>query len=73
MWMHTIYAPSPNVNYIRVQAITNAIIILIYLINVLYNVPTKRVDKDFGPLINEIWDSGTKHTPISIWINSVDL
>ncbi len=45
----------PNINYIHVQAKTYAIIIVIYLINVLHTfVPGKRVDKDFnGPLINE--------------------
>ena len=32
----------------------------------------KRVDKYFGPLINEIWDSGTEHTPISLK-NNVDI
>ncbi len=37
--------PLPNVNYIHVQAKTNAIIIVIYLINVLYTcVLDKRVD-----------------------------
>ncbi len=46
--------PLPNINYIHVQAQTNVIIIVIYLINVLY-----------GPLINELWDSGTKHLPTS--------
>ncbi len=46
------------------QAKTNAIIIVIYIINVLYTcVLRKRVDKDFGPLIKEIRDSSTEHTP----------
>ncbi len=50
----------------HVQAKTNAIVIVIYLINVLYTfVQGRRVDKDFGPLINVIWNSGTEHTPIS--------
>ncbi len=59
--------PLPNINYIHVQAKTNDIIIVIYFINVLYTcLLGKRVDKDFGPLlINEIWDSGTEHAPIS--------
>ncbi len=58
--------PLPNINNVHVQAETNAIIIVIYLINVLYTcVLGKRVDKGFGPpLINEIWNSGTEHTPI---------
>ncbi len=49
--------PLPNINYIHVQAKTNAIIIVIYLINVLYTcVLDKRVEYDFSRLINEIWD-----------------
>ena len=45
--------PLPNIDYIHVQAKTNDIIIIIYLVNVLYaSVLGKRVDKDFGPLIN---------------------
>ena len=55
----------PNINYMHVQAKTNAIVIVIYFINVLYTyVLDKRVDKDFGPLINDIWDSGTEHIQI---------
>ena len=57
--------PLPNINYIHVQSETNAIIIVIYLINMLYTcVQVKRVDTDFGPLINGMWDSGTEHSPI---------
>ena len=58
----------PNINYMHVQAKTNAIVIVIYFINVLYTyVLDKRVDKDFGPLINDIWDSGTEHIQIYFW------
>ncbi len=40
--------PLPNINYIHVQSETNAIIIVIYLINMLYTcVQVKRVDTDF--------------------------
>ncbi len=47
--------PLPNINNIHVQAKTNAIIIVIYHIYVLYTcMQVKRADKDFGPLINEI-------------------
>ncbi len=49
--------PLPNINYINMQAKTNAIIIVIYLINVLYTcMLDKRVDYDFSRLINEVWD-----------------
>ncbi len=55
----------PNINYMHVQAKTNAIVVVIYFVNVLYTyVLDKRVDKDFGPLINDIWDSGTEHIQI---------
>ncbi len=58
----------------HVQAKTNAIVIVIYFINVLYTyVLDKRVDKDFGPLINDIWDSGTEHIPIYFLKNNVDI
>ncbi len=46
--------PLPNIDYIHMQAKTNAIIIVIYPINVLYTgVLDKRVD---SRLVNEIWD-----------------
>ncbi len=40
--------PLPNINYIPVQAQTNAIIIVIYLINVLYTCELGKRDKYFG-------------------------
>ncbi len=62
--------PLPNINYIHVQAKINAIIIVIYLINVLYTcVPCKRVDKYSGTLINKILDSGTEHTLMVCFCN----
>ncbi len=58
--------PRLNINYINVQAHTNTIIIVIYITNVLYTcVQVKIVDTDFGPLINDIWDSGTINSQIS--------
>ncbi len=49
--------PLPNINYIHMQAKPNAIITVIYLINVLYTcVLDKRVDQEFSRLIIEIWD-----------------
>ncbi len=58
--------PLSNIKYIHVQVKTNAIVIVIYLINLLYTCGLgKRVDKYFGLLINEIWDLGTQFTPIS--------
>ncbi len=57
--------PLSNINNIHVQAKTNAIIIVIYHIYVLYTcMQVKRVDKDFGPLINEI--SPGKYKPLIV-------
>ena len=41
--------PLPNIKYVHVQAKPNDIIIKCIV---------TRVNKDFGPLINDIWDSG---------------
>ncbi len=62
--------PFRNINYVHAHLHTNAIIIVTYLINVLFTcVQVKRVNKNFVPLINELWDSGTEHSAIFFCFN----
>ncbi len=53
----------PNTNCIHVQTKANAIIIVIYLMNVLYTCVKVEVGKDFSPVINELWNSCTELSP----------